>query len=264
MNCLEKYRSRLIGDINRDLKIIRAKLDEKAIHDFRVGIKRLTALYYFLGDLSESMNAKKTLKPYRRIFKSVSGIRDAQIALTLIGDLEGIDETDRKTLLQRLRRNINSDYRRFQRYAAANAELAIRVPTIRALKLSEAAILRYKPLALDRLLQQVFDTEGRIGVTEWHRKRILLKRYRHKLDAFLFCPGHNHDEAEMKQIRMLEQLLGDWHDRITTIELLHSLSGLETRTAAVIAIMRRQDKLLLGAARIYLQKFKIWHARQAN
>ncbi len=55
---------------------------------------------------------------------------------------------------------------------------------------------------------------------QWHKKRVLLKRYHHQLDAFCLCPDHSSDEAELKQIKIVEQLLGDWHDRVVTAEIL--------------------------------------------
>ena len=94
---------------------------------------------------------------------------------------------------------------------------------------------------------------------QWHKKRILLKRYHHKLDAFYFCPGHSLDESELKQIRILEQLLGDWHDRVVTAAILQVLNGVEAAAGRAVSIMRKQDRLLLGSARIYLNKFKQWH-----
>ena len=98
-----------------------------------------------------------------------------------------------------------------------------------------------------------------MSAKQWHKKRILLKRYHHVLDAFCYCPGHSFDETELKQIKILEQLLGDWHDRVITAELIRSLPGIETSMVSAIAIMERQDKLLLGAAKIYLRKFALWH-----
>lgn len=113
MDCLDKYRSKLVGEINKDLRKVLAQPEEELVHDFRVGIKRLTALYYFPGRIDTNLKAK----------------------------------------------------------------------------------------------------------------RIPLKRYHHKTDAFRYCPGHKSDETEVTQIKILEQLLGDWHDRVITIEILQSLGA---------------------------------------
>ena len=244
--------------VNRDLRTIRELADEEAIHDFRVGIKRLTALYYFLAEIDPELKARRTLKPARRIFKLVGITRDAQIALQLIDSLDELATADSRALQRALRARIRRDYRAFRSRVADWPAGPLRLPTIRATGIAQAAILRHKPVSLAALLREVFDLEGRITPERWHKKRILLKRYRHKLDAFAFCPGHLQDEAELKQIRLLEQLLGDWHDRVTTSVMLRSLH--EPAADSAVKILRRQQQALLGSARIYLRKYRDWHA----
>ena len=259
MNCLDKYRSKLIGQLNRDLRVIRISAEEEAVHDFRVGIKRLTALYYFLNEVNPGLKTRKLIKPYRSLARSVGAIRDGHIAVHLIQELDEISLVDKKNLISALRAKTRNDYRLVKRLLQTDAHTQVRVPTIRSMAISERAILREKPVILKVLLSQIMSTGPRMTADQWHKKRILLKRYHHKLDAFQFCPGHTSDESELKQIRILEQLLGDWHDRIITAEILQILKGVETEADRAITVMRKQDKLLLGSARIYLNKFKKWH-----
>ncbi|MDH3762746.1 MAG: CHAD domain-containing protein [Gammaproteobacteria bacterium] len=259
MNCLEKYRSKLIAEINRDLAIIVETPGEEPIHDFRVGVKRLTALYYFLNSIDSELNAKQLLKPYRRPFKSIGNIRDVHIAVQLIESMDEIDPQDSKLLIRQLNSRARQDYRMFQKSIPENHRLSIRMPTIRSTGISARAIGRQKPLLLNQLLPQILASGSKMNARQWHKKRILLKRYRHVLDAFCFCPGHSHDEDELKQIKILEQLLGDWHDRVVTAELIESLPGVESCLGTSISTMQKQDRLLLGAAKIYLGKFARWH-----
>ncbi len=259
MNCLEKYRSKLIGEINRNLAIIVETPGEEPIHDFRVGVKRLTALYYFLNEIDPGLNAKQLLKPYRVPFKSIGNIRDVHIALHLIESLDEVSPQDSKLLIRQLKSKSRQDYRIFQKNIPPDHRLSIRVPTIRSTGISARAIGRYKPVLLSQLLSKILASGSSMNARQWHKKRILLKRYHHVLDAFCFCPGHSHDETELKQIKILEQLLGDWHDRVVTAELIESLPGVESSLGPVVSIMQKQDRLLLGAAKIYLKKYTDWH-----
>ena len=259
MNCLDKYRSKLVREINKDLRIILVQPEEESVHDFRVGIKRLTALYYFLSRIDTELKAKRILKPYRSLFKSIGNIRDAHIAMHLIQGLDEISTADTEILIKALRSNIRKDYRGFQATVRAHSPISIRTPTVSSTGISARAILRLKPVVLNELLLQILGTEGRMNARQWHKKRILLKRYHHKMDAFCYCPGHKSDENEIKQIKILEQLLGDWHDRVITIEILQSFAGLEGAVGPAIAIMKKQEALLLGSAKIYLSKFSRWH-----
>lgn len=262
MNCLEKYRSKLIRDTNRNLRLVCMRPDEYAVHDFRVGMKRLTALFYFLNSIEARLESKKLLKPYRRLYKSIGNIRDAHIAIKLLQGLENLEESAVKALTTALQTRIRQDYRRFKRVARAGGQVSIRVPTIRSTGISERAILAHKAVVLQGLLQPILHSGEIVTAKQWHNKRILLKRYHHILDAFQFCPGHVQDEAEVKQIRMLEQLLGDWHDRLITTELMQSLPGSGQYVESIIPLMNSQDRLLLGAAKIYLRKYALWHRQR--
>ncbi len=238
------------------------KPEENSAHEFRVGGKRLTALYDFLHDIDPTLNAKKILKPYRSLFKSIGQIRDGHIAINLIQDLKEGNEEDTQILLKAAESRVRKDFRLFHKYFQSSVRGPVSIPTITSLGISERAILRYKQNVLDGLLSQITGHEERISSEAWHKKRILLKRYHHTLDAFQFCPGHKSDEEELKQIKILEQLLGDWHDRVTTIQFLQSFQGLEDQAEYLIAILEKQDRVLLGSAKIYLNKYLKWHGNR--
>lgn len=228
------------------------------MHDYRVNIKRLTALYGFLGQVDENISAKKLLKPYRVLFKKLGCIRDAHIAIGLIGDLESPPNAESKQLLKLLRSAIRRDHRRFRKLVGIDRAIAVRLPTIRATGIPQAAITRHKPVHLERLLAQILSPEQRMTVDGWHGKRILLKRYRHTLEAFSLCPGQAANPRLLKHVSLLEQLLGDWHDRIVTAELLQSLPASAVDPAPVIRQLKNQHQVLLGTAKIYLARFAQW------
>jgi CHAD domain-containing protein len=94
MNCLDKYRSKLISQLNRDLRIILVRPDEEPVHDFRVGMKRLTALYFFLNEVDPGLKTRTMLKPYRKLAKSIGVIRDGHIAVHLIQELDEVCDAE--------------------------------------------------------------------------------------------------------------------------------------------------------------------------
>ncbi|MGD2173018.1 MAG: CHAD domain-containing protein [Gammaproteobacteria bacterium] len=252
MHCLEKYRSKLVRNANRQLRIILESPDESAVHDFRVGIKRLRALYGFLDRTDEKLSAKKILGPYRAMFKKLGPLRDAHIAIRLIEDLEPAPNSQSRQLISLLRAGIRRDYRSFRNFLGNDRSLSIKLPTIRAIGIPPAAISRQKPAYLEELLAKTLSSEKRITPDGWHRKRILLKQYRYTLEAFDQCPGQSVDERLLRRIAMLEQLLGDWHDRVVTAELLQSLPSSAADPAPLIRQLKSQARVLLGAAKIYL------------
>lgn len=252
MECLERYRRGLIRETNRHLRAILDSADETAFHDFRVAIKRLSAIYRFLQQVDGRLPAKQWLKPCRGLFKHGGRIRDAQIAVSLIEESGEILDEDSRALVKSLQSGIRRDYRQFQRYVRDRQLTGIRLPTLAATGISPTAIRRRKPACIEELFAQILSMKERDHDDDWHRKRILLKRYHHLIDAFSLCPGQTPIAGLLKQVVLLEQLLGDWHDRVTTIALLSSRFEGETRHARLISHFDAQRRILLAAARFYL------------
>ena len=255
MNCLERYRSNLIRKTNQNLRALLAAPEETAVHDFRVGIKRLNALYRFLGGIDDRLRAGKPMKPCRALFKRAGPIRDTHIALQLVEECGDFDARANGSLVNALQARLRSGYAELKSYARDSGAISIRLPTIRSTGLGNATLLRHKPLAMQQLLGEIASFEADMSDAEWHGKRILLKRYHHLVDAFAGCPGHSADEKIMKQVVLLEQLLGDWHDRVISADILSSLPGPESNRTTLIATMTLQGEALLGSARLYLGRF---------
>jgi CHAD domain-containing protein len=261
MNCLNQYRSKLLATVNRELRAIVIAPDEESIHRFRVGVKRLTALYRFLGAVRPETKAKQVLKPARRLSSSISRVRDCHITLGLISELVVLDKSELTTLQRAVHNRILKDYREFQKLTQSGIRIPLRLLTFRSMAISENAIGRHKSEFLQQLLTGIANTSNQSSDEKWHTARILLKRYHHTQDAFIQCPGRRLDEKEMKQIEMLERLLGDWHDRVIAVDILCSFKEHEKQTVPMIIELNRQERLLLGSARIYLDKF---NRRQAT
>jgi CHAD domain-containing protein len=179
----------------------------------------------------------------------------------LISEQADLDKIGLTTLQRAVQSRIRKDYREFQQLIQSGIGIPLRLPTIRSMRLSENAIRRQKPEFLQQLLVGVANTGNQSTDKQWHKARILLKRYHHTHDAFFQCPGQRLDEKGMKQIEMLERLLGDWHDRVIAVDILGSLKEHEEQTMPMIIELNRQEGLLLGSARIYLDKF---NRQQAN
>jgi CHAD domain-containing protein len=255
INCLDQYRRKLLSGVNRNLRIIVDTADEESIHQFRVGVKRLTALYRFVAAVEPGLKAGQLIKPARQLSKSISTVRDCHITLGLIDATSKLTTAETKKLQRVVHARIRGKHREFRILAQDGARIPLRLPTFRLLQINQDKLLQQKPVVLQQLLARVATPVSSNTEEQWHSKRILLKRYRHTKEAFSLCPGYRRDEDELKLIGLLEQLLGDWHDRVIAINILRALGELETLTAPLITELGRQEKLLLGSARIYLDKF---------
>lgn len=259
MRCLEKYRGGLIRGINRNLKVALAAPDEVAIHDFRVGIKRVTALYAFLQDAEPAFDADAVLARYRGLFKACGRVRDLQIARGLVL-VAASDSTPASEVIATVDARIGEAHAAMVAWAAARSIAAIRLPTVRGSGVSETRILQRRESVLASLLRRVLDSGKAMTTRRWHRKRIRLKRYRHTLDAFQYCPDPDADLAEIARIQQLEQQLGDWHDRVVTSGILQSMSASAPAAAPLAIALADQAELLLDGAQDQLDELRRWYA----
>ncbi len=147
--------------------------------------------------------------------------------------------------------------------ATTQSIAAIRLPTLRKSGIDEAMIAQRRTSVLARLRRRVLDSGKAMTTRRWHRKRIRLKRYRHTLDAFRYCPDHDADLAEIARIQQLERLLGDWHDRVVTSELLQSMTVTASAAAPLAIALAEQAEILLDDAQLHLDELRRWHARSA-
>ena len=253
MTCIDRYRSDLVANTNRNLGIILNAVDEEAIHRFRVSVKRLTALYRFLGEVNPEIRARQLLRPLRRLSKDIARVRDCHITLNLLTEIGYADRSG--GLRDALHARIEIDYRHFAERSRDLGLERVRLPTLGALGFSEAGLLRAKPAVLESLRAQITPGDGGLDAEAWHRRRILLKRYHHSLDAFQHCRGQRADERDIAKMKMLEQLLGDWHDRVVAVEIIESLDPAVDDRSGLVAELNEQAHNLLASARIYLARF---------
>lgn len=263
MQCLEQYRAELTGGLDRDLITVLAAPDETAIHDFRVGIKRVTALYEFLQAVDPEFDAAAALARYRGLFKAGGRVRDLQIARGLLVAADGGAALP-AGLLDAVDAKITEAHAAMVELAEAEAITGIDLPTVAESGVAEAAIAQRRDAALASLLRRVLDSGKAMTTRRWHRKRIRLKRYRHTLDAFQYCPGHDADLAEIANIQQLEQLLGDWHDRVVASELLKSWSENESAAAKLAVALDSQARVLLDGAQGQFDELRRYYARKAS
>ena len=259
MNCLERYRGELIRGLNRNLKVILRAPDETAIHDFRVGIKRVTALYRFLHDAEPNFDADAALARYRGLFKACGLVRDLQIARGLLVELESDAAS---AIVTAVDARIADAHAALRGGAETESIAAIRLPTIRESGVDAGTIERRRARVLASWRRRVLDAAKSLTARCWHRKRIRLKRYRHALDAFQHCHGMRAEPAEIEAILPLEQALGDWHDRVVAADLLRSLDPADAAAPALAARLSDAAEPLLADAAARLEELSRWHAQR--
>ena len=70
-------------------------LDENAVHDFRVALKKLRAIFFFLDKTEISgISPSNPVKKFKKVFKAGGIVRDRQVHKSLIANYEEILSAD--------------------------------------------------------------------------------------------------------------------------------------------------------------------------
>ncbi len=205
--------------IRRHYALASRTFDEEAIHQMRVEIKRLKAVFQLLEGLSEEFRAKKHLKPFRRIFKSAGGLRDVQVQLGLARQWMGNSGGDLKAFCRHLalreqeaKLGFREKSSRFDAAVLDTKEEAV----IRALDSLSAQQSRLRALNLLHWLQSELLQRGQASGPEddLHPLRILAKRVRHTAELLEMSLRTTPPTQEvLTALRAAEQALGQWHDQ---------------------------------------------------
>jgi CHAD domain-containing protein len=241
---------RLIAlDLVRESAAASARLgdgaDVEALHDFRVGLRRLrSSLSAYKGELEGSIS-KKRRRQLREIAAATGSARDAEVQLAwLEGCASGLTPAQREAcewLARGLRARARREYaqvrgvvrQRFERLVGSTTEaLATFTGRLDGGEATFATVaadhLQAAMSALDEALASVRSADD---VESAHRARILAKRLRYLLEP-LRGDAHADATPSVKTLKRLQELLGELHDAHVLADVLaRALVRASTRNA---------------------------------
>ena len=220
--------------------------DAEALHDFRVGLRRLnTHLRAYRRILKGTVSAK-TRKRLRRVLASTGRARDAQVELVWLkerlrgpsalrgaGDLIAEVESRRDEELQEIRRTA---LRRFRRLSGKLVRaLAKGRGSGKALEASAGKVLDRRCAKLEARLPS---REDLLLPEETHRLRISLRKLRYTLEPFE--GGYPDCRRAIRGLIGVQQLLGELHDR----DILAVEFSRDSRARRLLRVVRAERKRL--------------------
>lgn len=208
-------------------------LDEDAIHDYRVALKKLRTLNLFLkkSNLSNS-DLSNSLKGFKKIFKIGGLIRDYQVFKNIIREHEIIHSIDYSAFL---------DFLDFQISAIKGTFIEKSVKTLPQLETESWRNLIGENLNIEdnqiheaslKFIKDIMNTVKDILSIEnldndqLHLTRKLLKQirfiYEMRMAEEWNSPEH---QLHLELLKKLEAILGVWHDKVTMLSTLRFFTG---------------------------------------
>jgi CHAD domain-containing protein len=199
--------------------------DRGGIHDYRVCVKRLKALFNLAAAVNPDFSAKKRFRRFRKLFKSSAALRDIHIQIALaknLCSLQGFPREEYEFFLQSEERAAAESFDRFaetfeeEKLAGRKKKLAAALEGIGDDDAVKRALSYFRTLA-SGLVAKVQDP-GR-KESDLHHFRMLMKETHYTCEIIRTFPaGFEEADAFISNLKKVHHALGKWHD----LELLHA------------------------------------------
>jgi len=265
MKKLEKYFDQQHELVLKNLHIAQKILSEKPIHELRVSIKRIKALFGFLAQLLPETN-KMCLhfQRFKKIFKATGALRDAQVQERLVLKCaKNWNLPAPNHYLQHIQQQQKACFKTFQK-TAGKADIA---------KITKKDKLLYKQLQrvsagtlyidTEKLLRLRFKTVRDLvnNATEdapLHEARKIIKSIYYVLHL-VFVPA---TLQQYQDLKMLEETIGDWHDLAMLADNLQAFeqeADTDTDTQAFLTkIVEEKQSLQQKIPALINQELRCW------
>ena len=260
---VESYFRSLLNQLRRHFLKVRQTPDEPSIHDLRVHLKKLQAFYLLLGYIHpRSFKPKKEFKAFRKLFKVVGKTRDSQVPQLVLKNYESKLNVTYPDWHNELKRRERRDKRIFRSWLDSNNMSSAIQRQLMKTQLfnstSSAQFTRKGRVYVRELLQRLNEMALRKDARSKHRKRILLKRIRFVIESLKEVNPEFHSyDGLLKKVKLLEQILGDWHDLVIMSDQLKSYNGSSAGSDQYVHLnkaLQNDRRILLSASNHYLRQ----------
>lgn len=253
---LDTYRTRF-KSIKANYRLALEGHDVDGVHDLRVDIKRMRALFNLVEALNSFFHVKANFKPFRKIAKNTGVLRDAQVQLEMLNMLTaemGLSFNEYASFLDEREQDGWQTFHHFagtseplKKCKATRAVVKAAFDTITDAAASARAQGRFYNLRNELI---ILSSEKTFREEVLHDIRKLAKTAHYTLEiigpAF---PGFTEAETFIGAIKKVHQALGKWHDYDVSLNYLQDFlytHGIDPATepyeALTVELRRRRQE----------------------
>ncbi|HOI88306.1 MAG TPA: CHAD domain-containing protein [Lentimicrobium sp.] len=224
---LNDYFRKQTETFNANFRKVRENYNTDAVHDMRVAIKRIRAVFRLLPILDPAFGKDLPVEAINRVFKLSGKIRDAQVQQLLLQKMEDRLETGFGEYAAYLKTTAAAAIQEFGRYAGGHQpeDVTAGLTGLVALTLAPFSGQQVRK-AVTTLTDELKELAKKLKTDQEHDEhmheiRRLLKQCNYLLSVF-----RRNDPQLPGLSRILEALekandtLGEWHDLVVGMEML--------------------------------------------
>ena len=220
-----EYFDRQLDEFSVFLKRIPGVYKMKDIHQIRVRIKRLKAIFRLLEFIHPvEFRAKDRFRLFKPVFKNAGLIRESQINLSLLANYSGTDKLYKSyskyvaNLRSEWNANLDSAVSAFNHNHLIQIKEEVHKYFSKSTETELVGLLTDFIYAECERIKDMIDESGRIEYA--HEGRIILKNIKPVLALLWPRVDSIFDETHYKSLNTSEKLIGNWHDRVVLLDSL--------------------------------------------
>ncbi|MCF8233571.1 MAG: CHAD domain-containing protein [Bacteroidales bacterium] len=238
------------------LGLVKKSDNAELIHQLRLSVKRIRALFTFLQFLTgKPSKGKKDIKALKVVYKPAGRIRDVQVHLGLLDSYEKrlqFEFTDYRSYLGMLEKQHHKDLKQSMKGFSAKPFEKLHTKTYKIIdQFSDEEIIKNAGKMLDEKFELISNLNKIPTDKEknLHEIRRILKEIRYLLNIFNGnIPESKRLKVSLSRLKQIEQTLGKWHDQVNAMLFVKAyLNSKQIEDKA----QKEKYKLLLKAIRRY-------------
>lgn len=216
---ISDYYNKQVDDIRSFLDSIPGRYKMKDIHQLRVRIKRLKAVFRLLEFMHPvEFRAKDHYHLFKPVFKSAGTIRESQINLSLLKKFKGTDKLQKSfsKYIAKLRPEWNTildnSIKSFNYSRADEIGMSINAIFSRNTELELVGIITDFIYSEINRIKNLIDESNDLEYI--HEVRIILKNIKPQMVMLWPRDDSTFEKYQYKRLNRTETLIGNWHDRL--------------------------------------------------
>lgn len=231
--------------------------DVDGVHDMRVSLKRMKAFFNIIGAIDDGFDPKKRFRSFKKIAKKSGNLRDVQVQIELITDVNKTLGLDVSAYYDYLGRQETESHEMFRAFAESSPLDNLK----NAKKTIEKALEDISRVRAETKVQGRFfnirnnlviaGREKTLAEETLHRIRILSKEIHYTFEILNQCFNLYNERTDfVKAIKKVHQVLGSWHDYEVGLEHLDcffaatGITSSQEPYTAIIKHMRTEKRKL--------------------
>jgi CHAD domain-containing protein len=191
--------------------------DEEGLHQFRVQVKKLRALFCLLDETAKGVGLAKVFKPVRKIFKYAGFIRDAHTSLVLSVRYQ-LKNENFETVQQKVIKERTTEFQLNGKEYEKKIKTSYKLLKKKLPKVDDGSIAKFYK---NRLEQIAIKLSAPQFTEEMHDNRKLIKIlvYNHPLAGMALNSSLHVNSGYLGK---LQSAIGEWHDNAVASQLFSS------------------------------------------